>query len=82
MITHIKKWGNSQGMRFPREILRSLNISTGDEVEITTKDGSIIVKPNSSVRSKYKLEDLTDKMPKSYKTSEEDWGLPAGKEVW
>jgi antitoxin MazE len=54
----------------------------GDEVEVTARDGAIVVKPSHEVRGKYDLRDLVSKMPRSYKPSEEDWGSATGKEVW
>ena len=30
----VSKWGNSQGVRLPSEVLRQKNISVGDEVYI------------------------------------------------
>lgn len=82
MKTKVQRWGNSQGLRFSREVLRRARISVGDEVEVTARDGAIVVKPSHEVRGKYDLRDLVSKMPRSYKPSEEDWGSATGKEVW
>jgi antitoxin MazE len=82
MITRIRKWGNSQGLRFPLELLKQASISVGEEVDISAKSGSIIVKPAARNRGKYRLKDLVDKMPRGYKVKETDWGKPVGKEVW
>jgi antitoxin MazE len=82
MITRIRKWGNSQGLRFPLEILKQASISVGEEVDISAKQGSITVKPALHNRGKYRLKDLTDRMPESYKVEETDWGKPVGNEVW
>lgn len=82
MITKIQKWGNSQGLRFPKEILKKVHISIGDEVEISVKHDEIVIKPATQIRGKYKLKDLVAKIPAKYKPREEDWGKPAGKEIW
>jgi len=82
MITKIQKWGNSQGLRFSREILNEASISIGEEVDVTVSKGEIIVKPISRNRGKYRLKDLIAKMPEHYKVSEENWGKPMGKEIW
>lgn len=82
MITKIKKWGNSQGLRFPRDILRQVHISLGDEVDVKVFKGEIIVKPVSPSRKKYLLKDLVSKMPSTYKIHVEKWGKPTGKESW
>jgi len=82
MITKIQKWGNSQGVRFPKDILRKAHISVGDDVDIYIHKGKIVVKPTTVNRGKYKLKDILSKMPENYKPKEIDWGKPTGGEVW
>ena len=82
MVTKIQKWGNSQGMRFPKEILKKIHISIGDEVDINIKHGEIVVKPTTQVRGKYKLKNLVEKIPTGYNPIEENWGKSIGKEAW
>jgi len=82
MITKVQKWGNSQGLRFSKEILRKVHISIGDEVYVSVKHGKIVIGATAQVRGKYKLEALIAKMPSEYKPQEEDWGRTAGREVW
>ena len=45
----VSKWGNSQGIRLPSEVLRQKNISVGDEVYIDTSqpDRIIITAPKT-----------------------------------
>lgn len=82
MITKLQKWGNSQGLRFPKEILRKAHISVGDKVDIAVKHGEIIIKPPTQIRGRYELKDLVAKIPANYKPQEENWGKLKGKEVW
>ncbi|MEW6007128.1 MAG: AbrB/MazE/SpoVT family DNA-binding domain-containing protein [bacterium] len=82
MLTKIQKWGNSQGLRFPKEILHRAHISIGDEVDINIYHGEIVVKPITKIRGKYNLKELVSKIPNNYKTEEENWGVPVGKEEW
>jgi antitoxin MazE len=82
MVTKIQKWGNSQGLRFPRDILRKASILVGDEVDVSVRNGEIVVKPAISIRRKYRLKDLVARMPVRNKPVEEHWGGPHGKEVW
>jgi antitoxin MazE len=82
MITKMQKWGNSQGLRIPREILSRAAITLGEEVDISAKKGAIIIKSALSVRGRYSLRDLVSRMPQKYEPGEEDWGKPIGKEVW
>ncbi|HUT37044.1 MAG TPA: AbrB/MazE/SpoVT family DNA-binding domain-containing protein [Planctomycetota bacterium] len=78
----IQKWGNSQGIRFPKEVLEEAGIAVGDEVEVKARRGEIVVKPKRRVRGKYRLKDLLARMPADYAVAEEDWGKPVGKEAW
>lgn len=82
MITKIQKWGNSQGIRFPLEVLRKAHISIGDEVDISIHNGEIIVKPATATRFKYNLKDLLSKTPANYRPKEIEWGDPTGGEIW
>lgn len=82
MLTKIQRWGNSQGIRFSRDVLRKAHISVGDDVDILVQTGKIVVKPASAKRGKYKLENLLSQIPSNYKAIEEDWGKTEGGEIW
>lgn len=82
MLTKIQKWGNSQGLRFPKEVLSRTHISIGDEVDINIHHGEIVIKPVMRIHGKYNLKELVSRIPNNYKTKEEDWGSPVGKEEW
>ncbi len=78
----IRKWGNSQGIRFPKQVMEEAGIAVGDEVEVKVRRGEIVVRAARRVRGKYRLKDLLARMPADYAPAEEDWGKPVGKEVW
>jgi len=80
--TRIRKWGNSQGLRLLRYVLRKAHSSVGHQVEIVSRDGAIVVRPGREVRGKHDLKQLVSRMPHSCRTAEEDWGGTAGREVW
>ncbi|MDA0745355.1 MAG: AbrB/MazE/SpoVT family DNA-binding domain-containing protein [bacterium] len=82
MLTKVQKWGNSQGLRFPKAILEEAKIEVGDQVNISVQKGQIIVESVTKVRGKYVLSELVSRMPKTYDVEEVDWGNPVGKEVW
>jgi len=82
MITKIQKWGNSQGVRFPKDVLRKVHIAIGDDVDISIHNGKIIVKPTTVNRGKYKLKNLLSQMPEDYRPKEINWGKPVGGEIW
>lgn len=82
MVTTIQKWGNSQGLRFPKNLLEEANISVGDEVTLSVKDGKIIVEPANRVRGRYNIKKLVAEMPADYSVEEIDWGPTTGQEEW
>jgi antitoxin MazE len=82
MLARIQKWGNSQGIRFPKTILEEANISVGDEIAISVHEGKIIVEPMRKIRGKYRIQELVARMPEDYEVEEVNWGAPLGKEVW
>jgi antitoxin MazE len=82
MVTKIQKWGNSQGLRLAKQVLEDAHISVGDDVDVTARDGLIVVAPARRVRGKRSLQELVSRIPKGRETEEIDWGQPAGKEVW
>jgi len=43
MVTKVQKWGNSQGLRLPKQLLEDAHISVGDDVDVTTQDGVIVI---------------------------------------
>ena len=82
MQTKIQKWGNSQGLRIPKVILDEIQSTVGDEVEVYSHEGKIIVEPIKQIRGKISLKSLVERIPKKYKTQEVTWGDPVGKEEW
>ena len=82
MLSKVQKWGNSQGIRIPKNLLENSHIKVGEDVEITVHEGKIIVEPTIKIHGKYNIKNLASKMPVEYDSKEEDWGAPVGLEVW
>ena len=82
MVTKVQKWGNSQGLRVPKDVLEQAQIGVGDDVQLSVRGGRIIVEPVTKIRGRYKLKELVAKIPKGHRTAEAEWGAPRGKEVW
>lgn len=82
MRTKVQKWGNSQGLRFPKAILEKVDIHIGDEVTLSVENGKIIVEPVYRVRNRFDIHQLVAEMPEDYQVEEVDWGKPTGKEEW
>lgn len=82
MLAKIQKWGNSQGLRLAKNLLADAQLNVGDEVDISVKDGIMILAPAKRKRGRHNLKDLVARIPKNYQPSEVDWGAPIGKEEW
>lgn len=87
VVTQLAKWGNSQGIRIPKEILKDLNYSLEEidnhevKFEVTVENGEIILKPKKERTMLDKLFENFNEDPKDYKVSIE-WDESKGQEVW
>jgi antitoxin MazE len=75
----IAKWGNSLALRLPRHVVQDTNLTEGAAVELTVRDGSIVITP---VRKKLDLDTLLAQMTPDNQHAETDWGEQRGGEVW
>lgn len=82
MQTRLQKWGNSQGIRLPKDLLEEAHLQIGDEVVLVVDHGRIIVEPLTRMRGRYQLKDLLADMPENEQPEEIGWGKPMGKEIW
>ena len=81
MVTKVQSWGNSQGLRLSKQVLADARVSVGDDVDVSVRDGVIVVTPVKS-RGAVSLRKLVARIPKDYKPEEVDWGTPVGREAW
>lgn len=86
MIT-IQKWGNSQGLRIPKEIMEMAGFKLGDPLNCQVKNGILFLKQKPkkrkfSKKKGYSLAELLKQIPDNWEPEEIDWGAPQGKEVW
>lgn len=77
MLSKIQKWGNSQGLRLAKSLLADAQLDIGDEVDISVKNGAMIVKPAKKIRRRHDFKDLVARIPDNYEPGEIDWGEPA-----
>ena len=82
MVTKVQKWGNSQGLRLSKQVLEEAGISIGDPVDVSTRDGVIVITPTRRLRGRQSLHELVSRIPKNYRPKEVDWGRPIGREDW
>ena len=80
MIARIRKWGNSLGVRIPKNIAQDARIEEGSSVELSVEEGRLIIAPRN--KRKYALKDLVDKITPENMHGETDWGPAVGKEAW
>ena len=72
MTATISSWGNSQGLRFPKDIMKELHLSIGDKMKILIENQKIILEPiKQQSREKYDINDLVKNIPNDYKAYEE-----------
>ena len=77
MIVQLSKWGNSQAVRLPRNILKKANISMNDNFEIIIEDRKITLKATDELPTlKELLEEWDGTPPEPF-----DWSEPVGKEI-
>ncbi|SFV62552.1 hypothetical protein MNB_SV-13-1862 [hydrothermal vent metagenome] len=81
MTATLSTWGNSQGLRFPKNIMKELQLSIGDKMTIFIKDNKIILEAIKEERPKYDIHDLVKQLPKEYKAHEE-FERKIGLEEW
>lgn len=82
----VRKWGNSQAIRIPKNYLDSLGIKENEPVLLSLEDESIVIKKSRKFNSlKERLEAFYGKTIDNIfieNTQEIDWGAPEGEEVW
>jgi antitoxin MazE len=79
--TSIVKWGNSRGVRLPKHLLDSVNLSENDTVEITAENDSIVITKAISRKHKTLKERLAG-FSGDYSFEELNTGSTVGREVF
>jgi len=81
-MTTIQKWGNSLGVRIPRDIAAELGLAAGKQVTLEKQDGALSIRPLSIPR--YSLKTLLKGMkPPTWTKEERGWldAPPVGREI-
>ncbi len=79
MITKTAQWGNSIGVRLPKDLAKKAGISVDSTVEIDEADDGIIIK--SVGKKEYSLRELVNRITPQNRHGEIDFGRPVGKEL-
>ncbi len=79
MEASIARWGNSLGVRIPKDIAGRLGLREGTRVEIEAKGDHVVISPTRS-RARYALKDLLVGMTPKEMHEAFDWGPDLGRE--
>ena len=80
MQVQVKSWGNSQGIRIPKEVLQEAGIMLNETLNITDSEG---VKRLEKISRHKTLEERAAEFGGELNLDGEcDWGEPVGREVW
>lgn len=80
MNAKVQKWGNSLALRIPKSFAKDADLTTGSVVDLTVRDGKIIVDPHPCPA--YSLEELLSGVTKKNIHAEVDTGARVGREAW
>lgn len=73
----IARWGNSLGVRLPKEAARTLGVDAGATVEIVARGETVTLK-----RVEPTLDELLAGITPDNLHGETDTGIPQGRETW
>jgi len=77
MRVQVARWGNSLGVRIPKDIAGRFGLTEGIGVEMAAEDDRIVI---SVARPRYRLESLLTGMSPEAMADAFDWGADAGRE--
>jgi antitoxin MazE len=80
MKTRVQKWGNSLALRIPKSFAAEVGLNPNSSVEISLKDGKLIVVPAD--KPKFTLKQLLAQVTEDNLHDEVDTGSAVGGEVW
>ena len=80
MITKIRKWGNSLGVRIPKSLATDVRVEDGCSVDLSIENGRLVIVPIAN--DGQTLDELLDQITPQNLHGEFDTGKPVGREVW
>ncbi|GBU26502.1 hypothetical protein R84B8_00012 [Treponema sp. R8-4-B8] len=83
MLATIQKLENAQAVCLPEIFLKELFLQENDQIDITAKNGSIVIRKATRKRRAIKsLAERFEGYTGDYQCTEADTGKPVGLEVW
>ena len=79
MEAKIQKWGNSEGIRIPNNIIKELHLKTNDIVDIKQKGNQIII---TKIIPKVSLQERIKEYQGDNLCADFVWDDVRGKEIW
>lgn len=74
----LKQWGNSQGIRIPKNILEKLNIHESDILQLEVENDSIVIRKSFKHKT---FEERLQEYNGEISVCDFEWGEPVGKEL-
>lgn len=78
MQVQLTRWGNSLGMRVPKELVSRFGLKAGARVEVQAEANRIVI---TLPRPEYRIEDLVADMTHENMRQAFDWGPDVGREI-
>jgi antitoxin MazE len=78
MQVQVARWGNSLGVRIPKDVALRAGLREGARVDVETDGDRIIISP---ARQRYVLADLLKAMTPEAMRQAFDWGPNIGREI-
>ena len=80
MVTKIKKWGNSLGLRIPKSFAKEAGVEDGSDVDISLEEDRIVIRPLQ--RERYRISDLLSQVRNDNLHEEISTRDAVGREAW
>ncbi len=80
MEARLQKWGNSDGIRIPSSILKSLNLKTNDAINLEQIEDKIVI--SKQVKSKISLAEKFKEYHGENLAKDFSWDDAQGREIW
>jgi antitoxin MazE len=78
MQVRVARWGNSLGLRIPKDIAQRVGLREGARVDVEVEGDRIVVSP---ARPRYVLAELLKGMTPQAMREAFDWGPDKGREI-